>query len=506
MKECCSSQSRREEYQEEPHEEERQAWEFSRSYTIDELIQATKTRENFFREFISWEAKFFTGPGVHPSGLTRDGVGPAPDGHPRDWSAPSKEALHLSVLAMRLLIKGDPLCDSLMSSRDAIAMLTKKISTYERISAKRPYLHGFLPWINSATGDPADMSRAEIRLPCLDNGQFVWGLYGAMHALNESGERVLAEQYKSYLTRMASNVVQMAYRGNGVVAQTMVVRPPQKSGGKAAYEMEGEDCDPWESELFSIFVDLLGDFKAAGYADDDKERDAIWSHPARHRRIRRAQLELGEGGPGFAVCAGWHFSSHELWKYLSLPYRCVDCTRKMLVNGERARTHALSMLRVPGLVGSCNRPDGTYCDTVGISECISDLERTNTEWLSPYGAFPTLLAHQVVGTVWLKTMLDVRGMQTELGCAESFRSDGSEVCGIRTWDVKVTLVVALLGGGDYLKLYLEKDGFWPRFEQIVCQLYSKKFCEPMPGSDLPLALPSASLLEKPTISSGCTSQ
>ena len=67
---------------------------------------------------------------------------------------------------------------------------------------------------------------------------------------------------------MVKNVVKMAYRGNGCIATTMVVRPiavsTARTNQKAHYDKVGEDHDPWESEVFAIFIDLFGKLSKQG--------------------------------------------------------------------------------------------------------------------------------------------------------------------------------------------------------------------------------------------------
>lgn len=469
-------------------------WAFAKKYTIDDMADDEK-RQAFLLEVCEWEGRFVRGPGVHASGLTRDGVqvthGQLKE---RNWSAPSKEALHIAILAKRVAAKSslDLLAEAVMPYEEAIDALTKKIALFEQFREKHARFHGYLPWFLSENLEPSDGWKK--KFPILDNGQLAWALYSAVNALGDAGEAELAERYGQHLTVMARHAPLVGYGGDGKISRCCKRKPAEgDEDGELQYVQEGIDSDPFETELFVLFLDLFGDFRYAGWKDPDKEKALIWNFEKRHCRIRRAQLDLGHGGPGPIDCvAGWHFSSHELWKHLQAPYRSVPCTHRLLLNGERARTHYAAVKGVPGMWASCSKPGGAYVDSVGVAEGLSDMSESKTDLFTPYGAFPTIMADEATGAAWYKNMLDAAGMQSEFGSYESVTCD-REVCEMLTWDAKITTLLAILGGGDDNEKYLRRDGLWDRFEHILETMYGSKFEGALAGEELPFALPTASL-------------
>lgn len=452
-------------------------WAFAARYSDEDILDAGR-RESFLKEYVSWEGKFVQGPGVNATGLTNDGINP--DDSERNWSAASKEALHLCCLARRLSLPS-PLYEHLMPAEVALEALEKKVTAFETFRAKHPRFRGFLPWFLSSSLDPTHDWTG--RFPCLDNGQFAWALYETWHACKDSGHSELARRYKTLFDELCEHAVVCGYAGAGKIASHCSV---PESGGTPI--PTGHDPMPWDQEPFSYFVDLFGNWETAGFGA--AERDKLWEDKKRHAGIVKARLWTREGA--IDVLKGWHFSSHELWKYLQLPLRNIPCSRNVLHQCEKARTSWAAAHFVPGLCASCSSPTGRYVEA-GIAEGISDLGRSNSELLTPYGAFPTILADEATGVAFLRTMLKGRGMQGPLGSAESIWKDGSACCHVRTWDAKITTVLAVLGGGDHLEKYLKEDGLWDRFTWITERLYGEKFGGELAGSSLGFRLPTATL-------------
>jgi len=316
--------------------------------------------------------------------------------------------------------------------------------------------------------------------PCLDNGQFAWALYESIHATSNYGEKELSSRLKAHFDEMCEYAVLGGYAKDGRIAMICNIE------GKD-FSPQGYDPMPWDQEPFSYFVDLFGNWEKAGYNLDEREK--LWKDPKRARMAARVEMDTPDGP--IAVLKGWHFSSHEMWKYLQLPLRNIDCTRNVLLNGERARTHFASVNHIPGLLASCTAPDSTYFDRAGIAEGISCLHASCTKLLTPYGGFPTILADEATGVAWLLSILKGKGMQGHLGSSESIWADGSAACRILTWDAKVTTVLAVLGGGDHLEAYLRADKVWDRFHAITNIIYDEKFGGQLPGSDFPFCMPAA---------------
>lgn len=71
-----------------------------------------------------------------------------------------------------------------VSQQDALTLLALKLATYQRFNATYPGFAGFLPWVGVNSGVVSPTPDWEDRVPSLDNGEWVWGLYAVVQALD----------------------------------------------------------------------------------------------------------------------------------------------------------------------------------------------------------------------------------------------------------------------------------------------------------------------------------
>merc|ERR1719504_577972 len=145
-------------------------------------------------------------------GIVLDDNGRVPDPvtAPRVYTAASKEALHLSLLALsipdiRPREEGIPYP---YTEAETLALLELKATAYEEFGARNPVFGGWLPWLcvrgvhngkcaaldnpnGSAVADPAyrhsdDTHGTQVSsnytLPGLDNGEYAWAIYTVARA------------------------------------------------------------------------------------------------------------------------------------------------------------------------------------------------------------------------------------------------------------------------------------------------------------------------------------
>lgn len=117
---------------------------------MQSLLDNEIVREEFLMKVLKWESNFMKNVGIdHTTGLTLDGqqldvTTGLPYGDPHFFSAPSKESIHLSLLALALT--ENKYTRQLYSIDEAMALLKLKIATYEKFMTDFPGYGGFLPW------------------------------------------------------------------------------------------------------------------------------------------------------------------------------------------------------------------------------------------------------------------------------------------------------------------------------------------------------------------------
>ena len=435
----------------------------------------------FMKDVVDRERRFYQ-PGIAydaKTGLTFDGH--AIDrktgqlvGKPRNWSAASKESLHIVMLAKA--IAGDPTAQSLLTpdpARPELAVsrarevLRTKIETYKRFHEKNPGFGGFLPWFKVERGEMAPMEDWKNRVPGLDNGQLAWSMYMAEGVLREHGETKLADAYREHVKIMADNVVGVFYdpkaqhfRGESVIGRGAHV-PADKNSYETAqggYHIK----DAYEGLMLVHFADQMGSWRGQAKG----AREAPWRDP---RRVPAAK-KLGRDE--VTVVEGQFYGSHEEWGFLVLPTRDVPVADRLFHNNQRVRTQYSAKQRFSGLFAPTHEPIGTddvpktglaYVNSSGVPGVSQLPVRTGKPIFAPYAAFPLALVDERLFTGWLKSMVDRPGMLGPYGIGESYSEDG-HTAPLLTWDGKALPMIARMGGiaGD-VRRFLKRDGKYDAF-------------------------------------------
>jgi len=470
------------------------------------LLTDESVQNAYMAATLRWDGKF-AAPGAASSlqGMTRDHIALHDDGSVKriaGYTAPSKENLHISMLAVVLdgasPVAWNFLIDSLpdgvkaeerglstlelkaLAEAEALRRLENIIGEYERWRQMCPGCGGFMNWI--WVGDegwieqPGNKVKA---VPGLDNGQMVWSLIAAAQVLKEKGHMDLAARFQQHIDEMAEAVSTLFIGPSQKRSAARVnIKEKTEAVGAGLIAQKGMLRDPFEGELMIMFQDLLG------HGVTDKAKEKLW------KKVRRGVLRKEYTGPrersdcvspAITVESGWRFSAHEEWKYLVLPYLDNDVARRVFENGERARAWDAHCRELPGFMAACYRPPHTaggepvYMDTLGV-EPISYgyTEPTRSDLVvTPYGSFPLILVNRGQGLAWHQSLLTRPRMQSQYGsmdASDAFPPAGTppRVASIMTWDTKVTTDLAMSGGTvDILRRFLEQNNLLERFNAIV---------------------------------------
>ena len=466
-------------------------YEFARRYRPSDMADPLK-RDEFLREAMFWEGQFEK-PGVGyngVSGLTYDGHDldasgePAPGG-PRAFTAPSKESIHVSILAKALL--GDPYAALLVSADDpararaaALDLLRRKISSYEKFNREYPGFGGFAPWVDVSDAGMKPRPDWKDSVPGLDAGELVWSLMAVVEALKKAGQPALAARYQAQIDLMARNVGRMFFDPKaGKLRVVAKMEDPKKPPRAQRYEgAQGFLEDPYEGELLALFWSLYGKPKPA-----DVRR--VWKEKA----PRAVDVET-KAGP-ITIRQGWQFSSHEEWNLLVAPYLDEPLVRRVMTNNQRLRTRYSAERGITGLFGAAHEPHVPLRKyyTYGIPGAGSSPTRADA--VTPYGAFPVMLVDREAGLAWYLATLRRPGMQGPLGAGESSALDGSAVAPVATWDTKETAALAAIGGSaDLAAKYLRRTGRERKFRTLLHDSYARGFAGvTLKGESLPIVPP-----------------
>eukprot|EP00930_Biecheleria_cincta_P034732 TRINITY_DN23967_c0_g1_i1.p1 TRINITY_DN23967_c0_g1~~TRINITY_DN23967_c0_g1_i1.p1 ORF type:complete len:666 (+),score=135.99 TRINITY_DN23967_c0_g1_i1:125-1999(+) len=495
------------------------ATQFASSDWRDEKIQ-----DSFIANVLAAERNFFAAPNVAydpETGMTWDGIyldpvtGQINPGALSNHSAPSKESIQLSLLALSLQSReeaGDRLAALLplvYGREQALNLLEKKVASLEDFDRRYPAFGGFLPWFcprgaradGSCRGIAEDAGGIEPatnwqswqdNLPGLDNGQIAWAVVAVIEVLEaraaEEGAMsrvaLLAERYRQRLATMRASVVNMFYNGKGsgtvrAIAQFKNSTIPAAAGPENFVQMAGFVLnDPYEGEMMVLFMDLLGNW--SGFEDDGaQEKALIWQKKSRHLKMSHFTMPDGKN---ISIQQGFWFSSHEQWKTLQLPYLDLPLVKQIFANGELARLHHSLAQEIPGIFASCHAPpgkfcgkDGGYCSAAGIQE-LANVSVHEAKAVTPYGAFPAMLIDPAAGLAWYNYMLSLPTMQSPAGSLESSAVDGEGVRALLTWDAKETSVLAMLGGtGSLVRRWMDGKNLSDRFNSRVHGMYAAVF-------------------------------
>ncbi|CAJ1358846.1 unnamed protein product [Effrenium voratum] len=279
-----------------------------------------EVQEEFLANALVAESRFYTEPGLSfdpDSGMTMDGIGldlttgeAVPDTR-RQFSAASKEALHLSIIAVALqpLEDAKPELRKLLplayDTEKALDVLERKVKSLEDFDAEFPAFGGFLPWFcprgineqgNCKGADETFTSIAPMKawsnsLPGLDNGQLAFGTAALVHVLEKrAGESSrfakLAERWNGRLQRMKDSVVNLFYEGagSGQVRSIATLRDVKVDVGSSAWQGMAAIDQCWaESYIGEVAVvkenekGRFGFIKAEGFSKEprDQLKDAM---------------------------------------------------------------------------------------------------------------------------------------------------------------------------------------------------------------------------------------
>jgi hypothetical protein len=481
---------------------------FATAYTADELISDTDAQDAYTASVLKWDGKFASpGAALTPTGLTIDHINLDENGAITDkgyYTAPSKESLHLSMLA--LVLAQTPLAYNWLADNqedaevEAIRRLKLIIEQYEEFSNEQcPACGGFIPWVG--VGETGGFQRVKkFKMPSLDNGQMAWGMVSVLQALEEAKQRPerdeadltdLKSRYQAHVDLMKGAVSTIFQNPKGKVSTMAKAKDPKAPIDPTDYKQKGSLQDPFEGELMLMFIDMMteGDGRPT-----DKSIAKMWKKYNKGNNV--GTWTSDETGP-ITIQKGWRFSAHEAWKYLVLPYldEEFDTVRRLFRNQERVRTWEAHNSGIPGLKAACYGTNPWYVDRLGVlaaSNGFDDQVRESDKMVTPYGAFPLILIDRGQGLAWHRAMLARPRMQNQYGSTEAGRQN-SENPGVAmkcTWDTKVTTDVALLGGTQaLLKRYLQANGQWDRFVERVTLNHQKY--ESLEGEDVPFAPPPA---------------
>eukprot|EP01027_Heterolobosea_sp_BB2_P005234 GEZU01008021.1.p1 GENE.GEZU01008021.1~~GEZU01008021.1.p1 ORF type:complete len:336 (-),score=62.07 GEZU01008021.1:60-1019(-) len=248
---------------------------YAPNYTTQDLFSSEAAREEFRQLAAYWEGKFHQdGVGISfPAGLTYDGHGidfETGELHvpPHLFSAPSKESIHVGMLA--LAIQGNPYARTFVGSTinnknhdfskytnlgvdpvtaAALQVLDNKMSSYERFNAQYPGFGGFFPWyaVNDSGIFLLDSNWID-QVPGLDNGELIWALIACAHTLQEAGFHDLAQRYWNQISLMQRNVLTIFYDGGGRIRAVTQINDTKAQPTPSNYANAGGGIldDPYE--------------------------------------------------------------------------------------------------------------------------------------------------------------------------------------------------------------------------------------------------------------------
>jgi len=492
---------------------------FAPQFDTTTLLSDPSARDRYLRYVMHYEGMFGDVGMSKITGLTYDGTGidyktGAPASPLHYWTAASKESIQLMLLARALygdsyaqifFSEGEVLTPAQVDSK-VLTILETKMTTFERWNSAFPGFGGFLPWVDNNASGVVPMPAWTNSVPALDNGEMIWALYSCEVSASlrtDSRALTLAHRLRQYLRLLATTAPVVFYAGNGHIRAVTTIKDPFSAPVASNYGMDcdgqpSSNCyldDPYEGELFAVFMDLYSHWPNATARDD------VWI--AKRAKLQRVEYSTPSGP--ITVQRGWWFSSHEQWKYLELPYLAASPTnRRVFMNGERARTQHSASLKVPGLYASVTDvcPPGqlppTYISATGI-QSIAFEPVLRRDVVTPYGAFPVMLADLGIGLAWYNMMLQGSSMQGPLGSTEATNVEGTMISPVVTWDSKITSVVAMLNGvSDIVQRGLIRDKTFARFASVIEREWSRVFPE-MKGEEIPLALPAASIPHTPQL-------
>ncbi len=471
---------------------------FAPTFNGSSIFSDAAERHRFLLAHAGMESYFMKVIGIdQATSLTHDGQRLSietglPNKAPHMFSAPSKESVHVAVLA-KVLDKSSEIANATYTIAEALDVLEAKVTAMEKFGAKFPGFGGFFPWVAfDGRGGVSPSWDWQNRVPSLDNGELFWAAFAVSSILNRSEYRTAKPGLGARWTRVWQNMVTNAkavfYAGDGNFRTVTNIQNQSLPVANNTYTGQPSYLnDPYEGELFTDFVYLFcGDL-------NETEKELIWIN--KRGMLQRVnlpvQLPFTNTSVNITVQRGFWFSAHEQWKYLMLPYHHSHTNWRVFRNGERARTwYARTYIDSPGLWASVNGPipndNGSfpYYSDCGIPE-IAFQPVTHDDVITPYGAFSLILASPPHGVEWLHRMMTVRKGQNCFGTTESFNASGTSIAPLTTWDSKITTLAATVGGiADINAAILEEMGLLDRLVTKIEFEWSRVFPLPLSGEEL----------------------
>lgn len=256
---------------------------FATKYSCKDF-QNPQVVDEYLSNVMHWEGQFAQ-PGIAynaKSGYTYDGHPIEYStgnlyGEPHTFSAPSKESIHLGLLALAL--EGNKHALEFTGGFDkTIELLQTKIAGYIQFNQSYPGFGCFTPWVgfNAETGAIEPLDSWANRVPGLDNGEWFWSIYAISFLLNEKYATKypeLAQQWESFANCQKANAKTIFYRGNGTVSAVVTIKDVKAAPTPSNYLQEGDGVlnDPYEGETMTQMLYLFSDWES------NEEKETLWT-------------------------------------------------------------------------------------------------------------------------------------------------------------------------------------------------------------------------------------
>ena len=257
---------------------------FAKDYKCSDFFDADKV-DSYLSNVMKAESRFAQfGVSIDPlTGYTYDGhpltyADGSLYGTPHLFSAPSKESIHVAVLA--LAVSGNKHALEFTGGMEgAISMLELKMKGYLAFNSSYPAFGCFTPWVGfnltRGTFDPIDSWSNPYKVPGLDNGEWFWALYGVAVALQHTGAYPqLTNQYWDFVQCQKDNAKNIFYRGNGEVSAVVYIQNPfdasQLTNTSNYVHADGYLNDPYEGETMTLLLYLYS-------LSDSSDRQLLWT-------------------------------------------------------------------------------------------------------------------------------------------------------------------------------------------------------------------------------------
>eukprot|EP01133_Synstelium_polycarpum_P013884 gene13884-16378_t len=494
---------------------------FAPLFTTDDIKNSPAKRAELMKMIIHYEGNFHSdNVGVNvATGMTIDGCSidwtTGNWSSPRRYGAPSKESLHLAIIALALNGKTSEGYDALdyfhlpiertddekakiPSTNDArldnlFTILYRKMDTIEITMQNYPCLGGWQPWGGSGKNG-ISVSDVNETLPSLDNGEMVWGIYAVTHVLEDKYPQfsAIATRYRAYLDQLASSAMSLFYDKNGGISMETTITNPILPFNQCQY-VSGADGkwyldDMYEGELMAVFFDLYASMPTS-------DSDALWALKTENYRSRVYKTPVGD----VTYAEGYTFSAHEQWKYLMLPYQSIPLHNRILLGSEKVRTWFSKANSYPGLFAAMynttlpDEPPASYAIYFGVRPAAMSGQINDYSSFTPYGITGLGIVDHVAALAWYHNMISGPKMQGPYGSTEGGSNDGKRIAPKLSWDTKGTGLVSLLGGiGNIVKAGLIKDGKYNRFVDKLNSTYATEFTS-FVGDQVPMAYPEVTI-------------